>query len=416
MKILLVNKYFYKKGGCETYYLALGEILKAEGHEVIWFSMKHPKNEFCAQDQYFVDYVDFNEPMNFFKKAKTALSIIYSRKNKRKFEKLLEMERPDIVHINNIHKQITLSFLDSCLEHNLPVVATSHDWIYICPNYQKLSDGVICEKCHYGDIWNCFKSQCVQGSRIRSMLAALESWFLKRTRAYEKINLFIAPSICMVEKMRDAKFTNSDIIYMRNFLPELNLHLREPSSSPYFLYMGRISREKGIRTLIKAYGIANINADLYILGDGPIMEEIKAEVSGSNMEGSVHIPGSKYGDELVDYVAGSLAVVVPSEWLENCPYSVMEALAMGKPVIGSRIGGIPELIEDGVTGYCYEAGDAEDLARKLEALSRLPPDEYKKMSRAAAEFAKKNFDGKIYSAELLHKYEMLISQKGLPKW
>jgi glycosyltransferase involved in cell wall biosynthesis len=411
MKILLVNKYFYRRGGSETYYFALGEALREAGHEVIWFSMDHPENLPCGQSGYFVEFVDYNAPEPIAKKLRHAFSSIYSKEAKAKFKRLLLDERPDIVHINNVQKQITLSILEPCVELGIPVVATSHDWIYVCPNYQKLKNGVVCELCQDGNLWNCLKTGCVQGSRLRSLLATLESVFYRKRGSYDKISLYIAPSECMAQRMRDAGFTRAEVAFMRNFLPGTDFNPREPSDPPYFIYLGRLVPEKGVHTLIRAYAKAAPPPMLYILGEGPARGELEKLAGELGVSGKVCFMGSRYGDELTELTGGSLALVLPSEIMENCPYSVMEALAMGKPVIGSRIGGIPELIIEGETGFCYAPGDVNDLAGKLTRMAALNGDTYAGMSRLAREYAVEHFSKTKYTSALIQKYESLLATK-----
>ena len=416
MKILLANKFFYRKGGSETYYFALGEALQKAGHEVIWFSMSHPDNLPCDQSEYFVDFVDYNAEVSALQKLKNAISSIYSTKAREKFKRLLLAERPDIVHVNNIHKQITLSVLDACEECNVPVVATSHDWIYICPNYQKLRNGAVCELCQDGNIWNCAKTGCVQGSKLRSLLATVESMFYMRTRRYNKVDLYIVPSECMASRMSAAKFTSSEIVCMRNFLADMSAAKKEVTEASYFIYLGRLVEEKGVRTLIRAYSKADVAQELYILGEGPLREELGDLAESLGCAERVHIVGAKYGDELIEFVEKSLALVLPSEIMENCPYSIMEAMTMGKPVIGSRIGGIPELIVEEITGYCYIMGDSDSLAEKLSAVSLLSTEKYMQMSVAAHAYALENFSKEKYVKELLKRYEFLIEKRGAPVW
>ena len=416
MKILLVNKFFYRKGGSETYYFALGDALEEQGHEVIWFSMSHPDNLECGQAGYFVENVDYHKQSTLLSKLKNAKSAVYSKEAYSRFEQLLLAERPDIVHINNVHKQITLSILDVCKKYNLPVAATCHDWIYICPNYLKLHDEEICELCQSGEVWNSFKTGCVQNSKLKSLLASFEASFYRRHGSYNLIDLYIAPSKCMTEKMRDARFTDSEIIHMCNFLPTLEVATPPPANPPYFVYMGRLIGEKGVGTLVRAYIKAQLESDLYILGDGPLRNELEETAQQLGAGGRIHFTGTVHGDELARIVGGSRAVVVPSEWLENCPYSVMEALAAGKPVIGSRVGGIPELVSDGETGFCYEMKNVDALAEAMLRMESLSDDEYSRMSARAREQAQSRFSRNTYGSELIRRYEELLVKKGAPLW
>lgn len=416
MKILLVNKFFYKRGGSETYYFALGDILKGLGHEVIWFSMKGPDNLPCEQAEYFTENVDYHASSSPAKKLKDAVNMISSNENRRRFERLLADERPDIVHVNNIHRQITLSILDSCKAHNIPVVATSHDWIYVCPSYLKTRNGEVCELCQNGDVWNCFRTGCMQGSKMKSLLATIEALYHKRHGSYNQIDVYIAPSDCMAKRMSAAGFTSSAIIQMYNFLPSLELPQEKPTEPAYFVFLGRLSPEKGLTTLIRAFAKAKTGAALHLVGDGPQRQELEALSEELGIKEKIVFTGTRYGEELLDIVSHSLALVLPSEVMENCPYSVMEALSMGKPVIGSRIGGIPELIQQGITGVCFETKNVDELADALLSMKSMPQEQYEKMTLAAREYAVTFFSAESYGNRLVNIYRELLAKKGGQNW
>ena len=410
MKVLLVNKYFYPRGGSETYFFSLAEALTAVGHEVAYFSMAHPENLPCAQAEDFVSGVDFHAKVSPGQKLRAARRVIYSREAKDKLGRLLARERPDIVHVNNIHRQLTLSVLDACEEYGCPVVATCHDWIWVCPNYLKLANGRVCEKCQNGRVLPCALSGCVQGSRSWSLLAAAEGYAARRRGSYDKIALYIAPSHFMAERLRAAGFTKSPIIHMTNFLPSLDFPVVPPADPPYFLYLGRLTEEKGLPTLLRAYAAAGTRAGLCVAGDGPLRPAL--ETLAATLGIQVRFTGPLRGEALRRVAGRCLALVAPSEWLENCPYSVMEALAMGKPVIGSRIGGIPALVEDGVTGFLCEPVDKNALAAALKKLEALSAGDYADMSAAARAFAGERFCRDAYVTELLAHYRALCGKRG----
>jgi glycosyltransferase involved in cell wall biosynthesis len=209
----------------------------------------------------------------------------------------------------------------------------------------------------------------------------------------------------MAGRMREAGF---DVVHMRNFLPKTLYHDIAPENPRYFIYLGRLVREKGIETLIKAYAKASPEPELRIIGDGKIKTELEQLILSLGMYRKIRLFGAKYGDELAAQIAGSLALIQPSEIMENCPYSIMEALSMGKPVIGSHIGGIPELIYEDVTGFCYSMGSVDELAKKLSIMSDMPVSKYSAMSKACKDFAARNFSMKKYVNELVSRYETLI--------
>lgn len=366
MKILLVNKFHYIKGGSETYYFSLADLLKKHGHEVIFFSMKDEKNMPCEQEKYFVENVDYNAPMGVVQTVKAALKMLYSFEAKKKFEQLVKDEKPDIVHLNIFQSQLTGSVVDVAKKYKIPVVYTAHDLKSICPNYQMLNHGEICERCLGGNYWNCFKTGCMKNSKAKSFLATLEALVYKWRKTYHKIDLIITPSEFYKKKIEEARIAKCPIIHIPNFLPDKTKYYCENPQGDYFLYFGRLSREKGILTLVRAYARAKIDRPLYIVGIGPEREQIEQLIKQEGLEKRVKLLGFMSGRELKDIVANALCICLPSEWYENGPYSIMEAQAAGKPVIVSDNGGLPELVEDGVIGYIVKPIDVSDLAEKLE--------------------------------------------------
>lgn len=372
MKVCLVNKFHYVKGGSETYYFGLGELLKNHGCEVVYFSMKDKKNQPCQQEEYFVNNVDFNAPMNKVQTAKTALKMLYSMEAKKKFEQLIVDERPDIIHLNIFQSQLTGSIVDVAKKHHIPIVYTAHDLKSVCPNYQMLNHGTVCEKCLHGNYINCFLTGCMKDSKTKSLLAMMEAEVYKVKKIYQKIDLVITPSEFYKKKIEEAGVVSCPVVHMTNFLPEGTEYVNGTEQGKYFLYFGRLSREKGILTLVKAYAQAKVERPLYIVGTGPVEEQIKSLVEEKELHERVILLGFKLGQELKSIVANALCVCLPSEWYENGPYSIMEAQAVGRPVIVTENGGLPELVEDGVTGYIVRPNDVEDLAEKLELCDKKP--------------------------------------------
>lgn len=366
MKVLLVNKFHYIKGGSETYYFGLADFLREQGHEVIFFSMKDEKNVPCEQKKYFVENVDFNQKMNPVKLVKASLKMLYSLEARKKFEQLLIDEKPDIIHLNIFQSQLTGSIVDVAYKYHIPMVYTAHDLKSVCPNYQMLNQGDICEKCIHGNYTYCAKTGCMKDSKLKSVLATLEAYVYKWRKTYQKLDLIITPSVFYRRKIEEAGIAKCPVVHMTNFLPEGTEYNVSEKPGEYFLYFGRISREKGILTLVRAYAEAKVKKPLYIVGTGPIEEQVHQLIEELHMSNKIKMLGFKSGNELKEIVANSLCVCLPSEWYENGPYSIMEAQAVGKPVIVSDNGGLPELVENGVTGYIVKSKDIHDLKKKLE--------------------------------------------------
>lgn len=445
MRILLVNKYFYRKGGAETYYFALAEGLKALGHEVAFFSMRHPSNEPSRWSKYFVSEKDYVGKVSAFKQVQEAATLIYSFEAKRKFEALLEEFKPDVIHMNNVHRQLTLSILDApyLKKHHVPVVYTAHDYILVCPAYTMVNGhGEVCDACLDKHFMHAVKNVCVKGSRTKSALATMEAEFLKFHHAYSKIDLIIAPSQFMKSKLDEGGFAGKTIA-MQNFLTDSQMAMgahvanthkfddAQAGARPYVLFFGRLSKEKGILTLVKAFlqaagldegagsetGVgAGHNEvlpdtwDLRIVGDGPEREAIEQLIAsaGPQAVSRIHLLGYKNGEDLQREVGNARFSVLSSEWRENMPYSGLESLAAQTPIIGARIGGIPELVEEDRTGFTFESRDAADLRDVLMRAVDVRQGEYQRMQHACLEYVRQRCLQMDYVKQLDTQYADLI--------
>ena len=455
MRILLVNKYFYCKGGAETYFFALAEGLRALGHDVAFFSMQHPNNESSYWSKYFVSEKDYVGDISAFKKVQEASTLIYSFEARRKFEALLEEFKPDVIHMNNVHRQLTLSILDApyLKKHHVPVVYTAHDYILLCPAYTMVNGrGEVCDVCLDRRFMHATKNVCVKGSRAKSALATMEAEFLKLHHSYDKIDLIVAPSEFMKSKLEEGGFAGK-VVALQNFLTDsqmemarkvANTHKLEDAvdgKRPYFLFFGRLSKEKGILTLVRAFlkatgltapydstesegavrrtaessKVANDKTflpsswDLHIVGDGPERPEIERLVAdaGSEAASRIQLLGYKSGEDLQREVGNARFSVLSSEWRENMPYSGLESLAAQTPVIGANIGGIPELVVEGETGFAFESGNVSDLTDSLIKASHVGENDYQIMQQACAKYVNERCEQSQYVRQLEDSYRRI---------
>lgn len=425
MRVILVNKFHYRKGGSETYYFSVADALRKMGHEVHFFAMEDEKNEPCEDADLFVSNRDYNGPSSLVAKASAALSIVYSGEAKRRFQVLCERIRPDVVHLNLVHRQITLSILDApyLARHKVPVVWTAHDYIGVCPSYTMLdSAGEVCDACVGGHFSSCLKRKCVKGSTAKSGMAMLEAEFLKLTGVYCKIDRIICPSRFLSEKMIEGGFPRNLVTWMPNFIPDEVIEEivpegdgHNPDSNPYLLYFGRLSAEKGVDLLIRAFASARPSLPdewrLKIAGTGSMEEELKRITSESGVSDRVDFLGYQTGAPLRSLIAGALWSIVPSTWRENMPYSIVESLVAGTPVIGSDIGGIPELVTDGKTGLLCRACSVEDLSRALVRAAGMSARAHLYMANNGRAFAEGSCSQGRYMDALVSLYSELISEK-----
>ena len=404
MKILLVNKFHYRKGGSETYYFTLAEAFEKLGHQAIFFAMKDEEHNLpCEQDKYFVSNASVKGGIK--SKMNMVLHIAYSKEAYQKMTELLNNEHPDLVILNLVHKQITCSVIDAIRKYDkkLPIFWTCHDLIFACPSFTMLDgNGNICEKCLDGNFHHCVENHCIHGSKLMSILSEYEAKQIRKKGWYDMVNVYIAPSQFYQKKLEQSKFTKSKIVWMRNPLPMSATYELNDQDDGYFLYFGRLSKEKGVKTLIDA--MKKIKAKLYILGTGPMEEQLKRYVDENKLS-NIEFKGFQTGEPLKNYVRKARAVVLPSEWYENGPYSAMEAMALGKPLIVSGLGGLPELVTPKENGYIYSK--TEELPVCLEDMLKLDADSYHQMCSSSLEKAKAFFNPEEYVKRLVEMKEEL---------
>lgn len=408
MKILLVNKFHYLRGGSEKYYFELGNLLKENGNEVAYFSMQDKKNISTGNKEYFVEPIDLNNGSKL-----KALDIIYSKANYKKMCEAIDDFKPDIIHLNNFQRQLSASIVKAAENKNVPMVFTAHDVQAICPEISMLdSNGNICEECLKGKYKNCIKKSCVHNSRAKSMLGAIENQYYRKNKVYsEKISHIITPSeFYKTEFIKDG-IDKEKITAIHNYI-ELEDYSVKNEDENYILYFGRLAKEKGILYLLKAISKARKeieNIKLYIAGTGPEEEKIKEIISRNKLEQNVKLLGFLNHDKVKEYISKSSIVVVPSIWYENCPYSVLETQAIGKPIIGSNLGGIPELVKDNENGMIYKHNDTDELANKILELYK--NDELKKkFSKNAKEYAKNEYNKENYYKEIMNIYKGVVKK------
>ncbi|WP_038913045.1 glycosyltransferase family 4 protein [Dickeya zeae] len=403
MKVLLVNKFFYIKGGAETVYFQEYDSLKAAGVEVMTFSMQHENNFPSDYAAYFVDNVDYHQRSGVVGAIKTAVNFIHNSQACKKLRALLHQEKPDIVHFHNIYHQLTPSLISVARECGCKTVLTAHDYKMICPSYTMLRDGNVCDACVTGSVFNAFKYRCQQGSASKSLLLSLEAGWQAIARHYQQLDAIISPSEFLRGQLL-RKLPHSRIDVIVNGIND-DLPLDADEDDGYFLFIGRLSREKGVATLARAHQRMKNSMPLKIVGNGPLYDELVAQFPDAEFLGY-----KQQGEELNRLIKRARAVVVPSEYYENCSMSVLESMAFAKPVVGGRIGGIPEQIRDKVDGILFEPGNVQALAEILDYLA-LNPQQAKDMGRNARQRLSEKYSLNKHTAALLALYQEIISKK-----
>ena len=348
----------------------LADLQSRAGDDVAFFGMAHPDNDPMPYARHFPSYVEFRpSSISMGAMVKATARMLYSSSAEAGIEATIQDFRPDIVHLHNIYHQLSPSVLRPVARHRVPAVMTLHDYKLACPTYQFLDHGKICEACLGGHFFHAATHRCKDGSAAASLLATIESYAHGITHAYSPVNLFIAPSRFLADKMAEAGVFPDRMRLLNHFIDAGPIAVKDVAGAG-FVFVGRLSEEKGVDVLIKAAGqLPDVNVE--VLGDGPAradLERLAAQVA----PGRVHFSGRVGKGSVHAAMRSALAVVVPSRWYENQPMTILEAFACGAPVIGSRLGGIPELVNDGVNGQTVVADDPTALAASMRALAAEP--------------------------------------------
>ena len=365
MRVLMINKFLYPNGGSETYIFKLGEYLQKMGHEVQYFGMEHKGRCVGNRVNAYTSDMDFNGGSKL-SKLTYPFKTIYSKEARIQLRKVLDDFQPDVCHLNNFNYQLTPSMILEIVSWRKKVgkcckiVFTAHDYQLVCPNHMLNNPNTHqnCEQCLGGHFMNCIKGKCIHGSTAKSAIGMMEAEFWKRKGTYKYIDTMICCSVFMKTKLDTNPLFASKTVAMHNFIDKVEW--KQATKKAYVLYFGRFSEEKGIGTLIK---VCKELPDVQFIfaGTGSLEDCIKGVSNIKNV-------GFQKGAALEKLIREAQFSVYPSEWYENCPFSVMESQMYGTPVLGANIGGIPELIQVGKTGELFESGNAEDLKKNVQKL------------------------------------------------
>jgi glycosyltransferase involved in cell wall biosynthesis len=385
--LLSINNYFYRRGGAEVVFFEQNRLFEEKGWQVVPFAMQHLKNLPSAWSEYFINDIEFGSEYSIWEKAVRFSKVVYSFEACAKLHQLIERVQPQIAHAHNVYHHISPAIFGVLRHAGIPTVLTLHDLKIACPAYKMLTHDGVCERCKGGALYNVVLHRCIKDSLAVSTLVLLESMVHRLLGCYQKnVDRFIVPSRFYIEKFIEWGWPRERFLYIPNFV---DVHAHEPNYTPgrYFLYFGRLGPEKGLQTLVKAAGAANL--PLALAGTGPEQEALRCLATTLGVD--VRFLGHLEGKRLHETIRGAKAIVLPSEWYENAPMSIMEAYALGKPVIGAAIGGIPELIRNDETGYLFESRNVQDLADCLSRFNGLSNVAISRMGNAGRTWIEQDF-------------------------
>ncbi|MGN6635638.1 MAG: glycosyltransferase family 4 protein [Oryzihumus sp.] len=403
MRILHVNKFLYRRGGAEGYMLDVAQLQREQGHEVAFFGMDHPDNDrpqrFGAS---FPAHVELEPPPPGVARLRAAGRMVWSTSASRGMRDVVRQFRPDVVHCHNVYHQLSPSVLQPLRAAGVPCVMTLHDYKLACPSYQLLDHGRLCDACVTGGLWQAARRRCKDDSLGASALLSLESWVHRTTGAWSAVDLFISPSQFLAGVMARAGVFPERMRVVNHFVDPGG---PGPADQPGqgVVFAGRLAPEKGVDTLIEAVARMSTPTTLTVAGDGPVraaLEEHAARVA----PGRVEFVGRLGKAALQQVVRRSVASVVPSVWHENQPMTVLEAFALAVPVVCTDLGGLPELVRDGVDGAVVPAGDPGALAGALDAMVADPAAAHR-MGVAARERMVVEFSPQVHLDRVAGVYE-----------
>ncbi len=400
MRILLSNKFFYPRGGDCIHTIQLKQLLEEKGHQVAVFSMQFPQNIENEFSGYWASEVSFinKAPNNLLAAVRRPFGV---SEVKNKWSNLLTDFQPDVIHLHNIHSQLSPLIAELAHQKEIPVVWTLHDYKLLCPTYTFMdNNGKVCEDCLQNPK-AVIQKQCIKGNKLASYLGYLEAKKWNRKKLQDYTDSFISPSSFLKSKMEQGGYSAKQITHIYNFADneKFDNEVVETRKNEV-VYVGRLSKEKGIETLCKAFHPVK-DARLTIIGDGPL----KAELERKFASDSINFVGFQTWPVIKEKLCKANFMVIPSEWYENNPLTIIEALALGTPVLGANIGGIPELISSS-NGKLFEPGNTVDLTLKIEEMIKTTSWEYRLISQEA----KEKFSSEKFYRNLIGLYKSLITK------
>lgn len=373
MKILLCNKFYYRRGGDCIYTMNLEQLLKSHGHEVAIFSQQYPLNEPSPWSKYWPSEFKMKPSLNMIDSLLRPFGLGSVQKH---FKAILDNFQPDVVHLNNIHTQLSPILAELAHQRGIRVVWTIHDSKLVCPCYTCMRDGNWCEDC-FSDKRAVLRHKCMSGGKLGAYIGYQEAMKWTAERLMKSVDYFICPSDFMAQILKKGGYDRSKLTVLSNFIDHKKVMNPNHAKSDFFLYVGRINAEKGLPTLCEA--AAQIPYRLKIVGSGELEKPLRNQYTEAK---NIEWLGQKQWQEIRPLLEQARFVVLPAEWSENNPLSIIESLTLGTPVLGANIGGIPELLNKH-NGMTFESGNAEALKTGIEAIWKKQDFDYTDIARKA---------------------------------
>jgi glycosyltransferase involved in cell wall biosynthesis len=409
MRVLNVNKFYYRRAGAETAYFNLARLLESRGHEVVPFAMQHPQNEATPWDRFFPSPVEFRTRGSLVEKTRRAARVIYSRESRNRLRALLREAKPDIAHLHNIAHQLSPSILDALGEADVPVVQTLHDYKLTCPVYTHRTGGQICERCKGGRYYHCTLHRCNGHNLAMSLTNTLEMTWHRMRRSYDGVDVFLCPSRFLLAKCREHGVSRERLALVPHYVFGED-YTPHPSPGDYALYAGRLADEKGLWTLLGAHA-GEPTSSLVLAGDGPMREALEAFVRRNGLSERTRFTGHLVGEDYDRVWREAAFLVLPSEWFEVRPMVIHESYARGKPVVTTKIGTIPEIVRPGETGLLVPPNDEAALGKAMAEMLA-DPQRLERMGRQARAYVETELTPENHATALEAAYRTALGRHG----
>lgn len=410
MKVLFINNFYTNFGGAEKVAIDEAKLLENNGHEVFFFATNRPPlfDEDYKYKKYFPEFSNYRS-ISKFSAFRKSLKVLYNFEAEKKLDLLIKETNPDIVHLHNNYYHLSPSIINACKKNKIPVVMTLHDSRLFCPSATlRFKDEKYCTNtyCLNNNPLHCLINQCKEKSFSKSFIVTLEFLFRRLHKLYDYVDTFICPSDSLRQLLIKSGVDESRTCLLTNFLPDLLLKQKPVyENSNYFLYVGRLSRAKGLDLLIKAMEVIP-EIKLHIVGTGEDEDYLKSLAESINIS-NIEFKGFKEGSELQEEFENCIATILPSNWFENAPLSVLESFSFGKALLTSDVGGLPELVEDNVTGKVFSAGSISEIAQAL-TFSANNLDLIKQMGKNARFKAETEYNQTLHYQKLLQIYNKVL--------
>ena len=394
IKVLLCHNYYQQTGGESSVFEAEVNGLRSYGHPIVLYNR----------------YNSELDHMNTGQKLAMISMAYFSPKTRNDIQALVVREKPDLAIVQNVFPLISPTIYIALHDLNIPIIQTVYNYRLICPAAELYSHGEICERCLGGNYLHCILRRCYRNNVLQSAWYASILWGHRNVGTFHnKIGCYMVPDNFMKNKLVEAGYSPEKI--WRNVNPFfVNPERPSPSHQKYVLFIGRFIRQKGVLTLLEAMSHVQSEARLVLVGKGELENEIVAAIDRLNIKHKVTLNGPSWGKEVERLISGASAVVIPSEWYDNQPQILCQANAMGRPVIASRIDGLPEYVQEGENGFLFTPGVPSELAKCIDKVTGMSEEAYKSLSTSAREKAEREFDYHAHYKTLAEIMETVIGK------